>query len=281
MKLGLIGYGYWGGGFVARNIARVAELAVIADPDPFRMQEASAVWAAWGTRVVSEPRVALEECDAVWIATPAATHAALVHDALDAGCHVLCEKPFVLDADDAHVLADKAEAYDAALMVGHLSLYTGCHTSARFAMRDNKRTRIRSVRHTDRPSISDHDVLHGLGPHDLASVVDLLGEPDVAIASGGRHRVVAHLAWDAGHTADLVLDWCSDERHRRFWLNDVDYATADDQREPLLSQAERFLTIIEHPELRASKRAEAVAVAGLTARLSRHPVADPRETIPA
>src|SRR5262249_3378662 len=47
---------------------------------------------------------------AVTVATPPGTHAAIVHAALDAGKHVLCEKPFALDTDTARGMLDHAEA---------------------------------------------------------------------------------------------------------------------------------------------------------------------------
>lgn len=268
MRVGLVGYGYWGGGFVARNIARVAELAVIADPDPKHQKKAAATWGAWGTRVVSEPSVVFEECEAVWIASPAATHAGLVTAALDAGCHVLCEKPFVLDPFDAAALAEQAARSGLALMTGHLSLYTGCHAACRRNLRGGQAV-IKASRLTNRPSLSDHDVLHGLGPHDLAAIVDLLGEPDRVTCGGGQHRVTASLFYDAGHFATLEIDWCSSERKRRFWLNDHEHAETADPIEPLLAEVLAFVEICGNDgELRLAKREEAVSVAALTARLA-------------
>ncbi len=53
--------------------------------------------------------LALAGVDAVTIATPPHTHAALVRAALDAGKHVLCEKPFARDAEEARELLTHAE----------------------------------------------------------------------------------------------------------------------------------------------------------------------------
>ena len=47
--------------------------------------------------------------DAVAIATPPATHRALVLQAIAAGCHVLCEKPFAMDQDEAREMLAAAE----------------------------------------------------------------------------------------------------------------------------------------------------------------------------
>jgi predicted dehydrogenase len=54
--------------------------------------------------------LALPGVDAVTVATPPHTHAELVRAALDAGKHVLCEKPFARDADEAQALLDAADA---------------------------------------------------------------------------------------------------------------------------------------------------------------------------
>ena len=49
-----------------------------------------------------------ETLDFVDICTPPGSHAALIKQALDAGLHVLCEKPLVTRADDAQTVAAAA-----------------------------------------------------------------------------------------------------------------------------------------------------------------------------
>jgi predicted dehydrogenase len=56
---------------------------------------------------------------AVSIATPPATHAPLTTEAIDAGCHVLCEKPFTLNAAEAAGLVRRSNAAGVVAMVGH------------------------------------------------------------------------------------------------------------------------------------------------------------------
>ena len=53
--------------------------------------------------------LALGRVDAVTIATPPHTHAAIAHEAIAAGRHVLCEKPFTRDATEARAMLEAAE----------------------------------------------------------------------------------------------------------------------------------------------------------------------------
>lgn len=250
MKIGLIGYGYWGGGFVARNIARVADLAVIVDPDPNRIVQAAEDWAGWGTRFSTEPVAAFDSCDAVWIATPAVTHGDLVRQALYAGCHVMCEKPFVLSGYEANHLCDKADKEGLALMVGHLSLFTEQHkmlmSPQRLTMSSHVSFDVQRL--TERASLSDHSVLWGLGPHDIASLVDLLGEPTTSHWRGNEHRVIGDLGWDESMTsAKIELDWLSYQKKKRFSYEvdgqSHDLANLQERGEPLLLEAEAFVAL--------------------------------------
>jgi predicted dehydrogenase len=59
------------------------------------------------------------EIDAVTIATPPHTHAALAIAAARAGKHVICEKPFALDADEAEAMLAAAQAAGVTHLVGH------------------------------------------------------------------------------------------------------------------------------------------------------------------
>jgi len=56
--------------------------------------------------------------DAVILATPPSTHVDLVRGALDAGLHVYCEKPFVVDAADGYALGEQARAAGLVVQVG-------------------------------------------------------------------------------------------------------------------------------------------------------------------
>jgi predicted dehydrogenase len=63
--------------------------------------------------------LALEGVDAVTIATPPDTHAALAIEACEAGRHVLCEKPFALDAAEAERMLTAVQRAGVTHLVGH------------------------------------------------------------------------------------------------------------------------------------------------------------------
>jgi predicted dehydrogenase len=58
--------------------------------------------------------------EAVIVAVPTFLHEECVAEAAQAGCHVLCEKPFALDVASAERMLDKAERHQATLMVGQV-----------------------------------------------------------------------------------------------------------------------------------------------------------------
>jgi len=59
------------------------------------------------------------EIDAVVVAATNTTHAVMTIDALNAGKHVLCEKPMSITLDDAQKMIDAAERNNKQLMIGH------------------------------------------------------------------------------------------------------------------------------------------------------------------
>lgn len=267
VKLGLVGYGYWGE-YVARAIARVADLNVIADPNPERQAAAREHWGPWGTTVASEPEVAFARCDAVWVAAPVVDHARLVGSALADGCHVLCEKPFVGPEEaieTAETLTQMAADADRALMVGHLSLHTGQH---QYARQVHLPAQANVVRRNTRASISDGSVLWGIGPHDIAALVDLWGEVETVHCHGTRHAVRCELEWpDNGPTATVELDWLAETRHRSFQLRGMELANHPNKVEPLLLEARTFVALCGGGKGRERKRKEAVEVTSTLARL--------------
>ncbi len=103
--VGVVGYGYWGPN-LARNVAERPELELVAlcEPNELRAGVFSDKYA--DVPVVSDidALLAMPEVEAVLVATPPRTHHALVRRALEAGRHVLVEKPLANTAEQARDL---------------------------------------------------------------------------------------------------------------------------------------------------------------------------------
>ena len=89
------------------------ELAAVVDPDP----EARRYVGPTPGYGVLEEALASVDCDAVLVASPPGTHHVVAKAALEAGKHVLCEKPLAITLQDAFDLVETADSAERILMV--------------------------------------------------------------------------------------------------------------------------------------------------------------------
>ncbi len=112
VKVGLIGTSWWAENALLPMFANYprAKLTAICGRNRQRAEDVAAHYAV--PQVFTDYRQMIErgKLDAVVVATPDDTHAEMVLAALDAGLHVLCEKPVALNAQDARAMRDRAEA---------------------------------------------------------------------------------------------------------------------------------------------------------------------------
>lgn len=124
-RIGVIGTGWWATQFHIPALAEYegAQLAALADSDEGRLAAAAEGYGV-PTYPSAEALCASGTVDGVVVAVPHASHYEVVRTALDAGLHVLVEKPMVLRARDAWDLVDRARARDLHLMVGYTYQFT-------------------------------------------------------------------------------------------------------------------------------------------------------------
>jgi myo-inositol 2-dehydrogenase/D-chiro-inositol 1-dehydrogenase len=117
-----IDIGMIGAGEIAKIHATIlsgdvrARISAVYDTRPER---AEALAARLGGQAVHTLEELLDKCDAVFICTPNTTHADLALQAMDAGKHVFCEKPFALTLDSARQVWDRARQAKGKFQVGH------------------------------------------------------------------------------------------------------------------------------------------------------------------
>jgi predicted dehydrogenase len=122
VKIALVGSGRWGAN-VARELAATGRLAAIVSrtPEALPAQEAAS---ALGVPVMTlEAVCARTDIQAVWVATPITSHREIATRLLEAGKHVMLEKPATGNADEAAALADAAADRGRMFATGYVFLY--------------------------------------------------------------------------------------------------------------------------------------------------------------
>ena len=120
LRLVQVGFGGWGRDWATR-VRATPEVRVVGvvDAVPEAVRAAAKLYGLGDEACFTSLAAALDgtDAEAVLITAGAATHAPLARSALEAGKHVLVEKPFALALSDAQTLVDAAEAGGLTLMV--------------------------------------------------------------------------------------------------------------------------------------------------------------------
>ncbi len=191
LRVGLIGFGLWGPHY-ARILAGTmtsARLAACAEPAASRlaaferMFPAARAYADYG-RLLRDGDV-----DAVIVATPTSTHRDVVERCLDAGVHVLVEKPLASTVPDAEALAAMEKGSGRVLMVGHTFLFNPAVIAIKGYIDQGLLGEIRYLyfqRTGLGPIRQDVNALWDLAPHDFSMLRYWLGEDPVDLVARGQ-----------------------------------------------------------------------------------------------
>jgi predicted dehydrogenase len=219
----VVGAGYWGPNLV-RNFQGSSsfQLRWLCDLDVGRARRVLGRYCTVEAtddlrRVLDDPGVA-----AVAIATPAGTHLDVAMAALEAGKHVLVEKPLAARYSDALTLVEEADRRGLVLMCDHTYCYTPAVTRIRDMLHGGE---LGELHYLDSVRINlglvqrDIDVIWDLAPHDL-SILDFVLPPGVrpvAVAASGADPIgagrscVAYLTLrlTGGAIAHIHVNWLS------------------------------------------------------------------------
>lgn len=216
-RVACIGAGRWGRNLV-RNFHALGALAAVCDSDPDRRALATSQFPGVAVFSRVEDLLADRGIDAVAIATPARTHAALARAALEAGKDVFVEKPLALSVVEGQELVDLARARGRILMVGHLLWYHPAVLRLRELVQGGELGRILYV-YSNRLNLGqvrrEENILWSFAPHDISVILGLVGEfPDEVRAHGGSylHRRVADvtvtwLSFPSGVRGHVFVSW--------------------------------------------------------------------------
>jgi predicted dehydrogenase len=114
----------------------------VVDPDAEARRSADAV-PGYG---ILEEALASVECDAVLVASPPHTHHAVAKAALEAGKHVLCEKPLATSLEDAFDLVEAADRVQRVLMVSQNYRYNAPFRAVQRLVMEGELGELASIR---------------------------------------------------------------------------------------------------------------------------------------
>jgi predicted dehydrogenase len=167
-----------------------------------------------------------DSLDAVIVATPVPTHYALAKQALEAGKHVLVEKPPAMMASEIDDLVEIASAADRVLMPGHLLLYHPGVVKLKELISSGELGDVLCV-YGNRQNLgivrTNENALWSLGVHDLSVILYLLDEDPVVATAQGRDFltpgvedvVFCFLRFPSGKIAHMHLSWLDPHKMRR------------------------------------------------------------------
>jgi predicted dehydrogenase len=226
VPIALVGCGYWGVNYI-RVLSELpgAVLAGICDADPDRVELVARRFHVDTTWKSVDDALATPAAEAVVVATPSATHAAVVARCLEAGKHVLVEKPLALSVADAESLVALARARGRRLMVAHTFMYNPAVQALKRYVRSAafgqiyyvvaRRTHLGLIRR-------DVNAVWDLAPHDVSIFTYLLDRLPVAVSAVGGRFIHADkedvafvaLRYGDGVVGNIQVSWIDSNKVR-------------------------------------------------------------------
>jgi predicted dehydrogenase len=249
MRCAVVGAGYLGR-FHAQKYAGLAdcELVGVADPSPEARER---LRAELGVPGFADHRELIGRVEAVSIATPTVSHHAVARDFLEAGVHVLVEKPITETADQARELIALAAGRGLVLQVGHLERFNpviravaGVLAAPRFI--ESNRLAPFKPRGTDVSvvldlMIHDIDLIEHIVDSPIASI-DAIGAPvftdEIDIAN-------ARIRFANGCVADVTASRISLKAERKLRVFQADAYLSIDLQQKLLTIVRKPAAIAE------------------------------------
>jgi predicted dehydrogenase len=223
--IGLAGLGYWGPN-LARNFDDLGVLSALCELDPALRERFAARYPNARVYADFDALLSDDSVDAIVIATPVPTHYELAKQALDAGKHVLVEKPPAMRAPEIDELVALAAERDLVLMPGHLLLYHPGIRKLKEVIDSGELGEVLCV-YGNRQNLgivrTNENALWSLGVHDLSVILYLLDEePSECVAHGrdflteGVEDVVfCYLRFPSGKIAHMHLSWLDPHKMRK------------------------------------------------------------------
>lgn len=224
-RIAVIGAGYWGVNHV-RNYSELGALGAVCDTSKASLDEIAARYPGVRTEIDLDRILGDESIDGVVIASPAETHYTLARRVIDAGKHLLVEKPLALDVDQGRRIVEMAESRRVTLMVGHLLEYHPAVLRLAELIRSGDLGELRYI-YSSRLNLGkvrrEENILWSFAPHDIAIILRLTQEmPFRVSATGGAYLqpdiadvTVTSLEFGSGIRAHIFVSWLHPYKEQR------------------------------------------------------------------
>ncbi|HEX6745936.1 MAG TPA: Gfo/Idh/MocA family oxidoreductase [Longimicrobium sp.] len=218
-RVGVIGAGSLGfhHARILRGIAG-AEMMGIYDADPAR---AAAVSAELGVKAFDSREALLDAVDAAVIAVPTTAHAEVALAALDAGVHLLIEKPIATSVEEANTIVERAEEQKLVVATGHVERFNGALRAVEDHLEDPRFVESHRLAPFG-PRGTDVAVVLDLMIHDIDLLLGLVRRPvetvdavGVGVLTGNADIANARLVFEGGAVANITASRVSMERMRK------------------------------------------------------------------
>jgi predicted dehydrogenase len=193
IRIAIAGCGYWGPN-LARNFNALADCRVTAvcDTDPVRLQHMKSLYPGVEASLDYDEILDRADVEAVAIATPTRLHYPMALQALEAGKHVLVEKPIATSVQECEALLEVAEGKSLILMVGHTFLFSPTVRKIKEIVQHGDLGELQYVS-SRRLNLglfqTDFNVAWDLAPHDISVILYILGEMPTGVNCQGKAHV--------------------------------------------------------------------------------------------
>lgn len=185
-NIAVVGCGYWGTNIV-RNFHELGALRWVCDVRGPILQEVREKYGVQTSQSLDDI-LADPEMKGVVVSVPAASHYDITMRCLLADKHVLVEKPLALTLQDGRTLVETAEKRNRILMVGHILQYHPAILKLKELIDGGELGKIKYI-YSSRLNLgklrTEENILWSFAPHDLSTILFLLGEMPVRVASHG------------------------------------------------------------------------------------------------
>jgi len=226
IQVGVIGCGRWGPNYV-RNFTEIdgVKVVAVADKDEMAIREFGKRFRDVALLRDYKEMLGGTEIDGIVVATPASTHYEIGMSCLQAGKHVLMEKPLASSTQEALGLVRCPLREGQIFMVGHIFRYHAAVNKVREIVYEGTLGTVRyihCVRTNLGPVREDVSVIWDLAAHDVSIALHLLNAmPLQASATMGRYLQESHgdvafvtLVFPEGELVNIHVSWVDPQKRR-------------------------------------------------------------------